>query len=237
MERLMRLLECPPDAREGQEGALSDETMRRLLRRLPPLEGERVILRLPRMADAGDLFAYASDEELSRHVLWETHRSPADSRDVLRGIIRRNRRGLPVTLAVTLRGDGRMIGTIGFQWIDAESRSCEIGYSVARRLWNRGIATDALKAMLPLCFDMLELNRVQARYDLDNPASGRVMEKAGFRYEGVARQSLMLKGRLADMACCAIVREDWRRANEEKQSAENAGAQAALGAAESAREQ
>ena len=189
--------------------APSSEGMREAFRRLEALEGELVRLRPPKMSDAGDLFSFARDEENSRHVLWEPHRSMADSREVLRGIIRRNRKGLPATLAVTLKGDDRLIGTIGFQWINLEIRSCEIGYSIARRLWNRGLATDALKAILPFAFETLGLNRIEARHDTGNPASGRVMEHAGFQLEGIARESLMLKGRLADMANYALIRDDW----------------------------
>ena len=190
------------------------EDMRRAFRHISALEGELVRLRPPRMSDAGDLFTYARDEENSRYVLWEPHQSVADSREVLRGIIRRNRRGLPATLAICLRGDDRMIGTIGFQWINIESRSCEIGYSIARRLWNRGLATDALKAILPFAFDTLGLNRVEARHDVLNPASGRVMERAGFKLEGISRESLMLKGRLADMANYALIKEEYMKVSE-----------------------
>ena len=108
----------------------------------------------------------------------------------------------------------RLIGTIGFQWINIESRSCEIGYSIARRLWNRGLATDALKAVLPFAFDTLGLNRVEARHDVLNPASGRVMERAGFKPVGVSRESLMLKGRLADMANYALIKEEYMKVSE-----------------------
>lgn len=216
----MRFLQSLLGEMPREDGRLTAADMRRAFQNLPALEGEQVRLRLPSLSDAGDLFAYARDEEMSRFVLWDTHRSLGDSREVLRGIVRRNRRGLPVTLAIALKSDDRMIGTIGFQWIDAECRSCEVGYSIARRLWNHGIATDALRAILPLAFDTLGLNRVEARHDVQNPASGRVMEKAGFHLEGVARESLMLKGRLADMASYAIFKEDWRRQTLQRKSRE-----------------
>ena len=203
------LSEWQADEAESPSPGLRAEDMREAFLRLEALEGELVRLRPPRMSDAGDLFTFARDEENSRHVLWEPHRSMSDSREVLRGIIRRNRKGLPATLAVTLKRDDRLVGTIGFQWINLESRSGEIGYSIARRLWNRGLATDALKAMLPFAFDTLGLNRVEAKHDTGNPASGRVMEHAGFKLEGIARESLMLKGRLVDMANYALIREDW----------------------------
>lgn len=194
----------------GQSGSLRLEELRGAFRHLSVLEGTLVRLRPPRLSDAGDLYAYARDEENSLYVLWEPHRSVSDSRDVLRGIIRRNRKGLPATMAVTLKNDDRLIGTIGFQWINAESRSCEVGYSIARRLWNRGLATDALKTLVPFAFNTLGLNRIEARHDARNPASGHVMERAGFKLEGISRESLMLKGHLADMAHYALIKEDFQ---------------------------
>ena len=193
---------------------LTADGMRDALLRLDTLEGDLVRLRLPRLSDAGDLYTFARDEENSRHVLWEPHRSVSDSREVLRYIIRRNRKGLPMTLAITLKRDDRLIGTIGFQWINFESRSGEIGYSIARRLWNRGLATDALKTILPFAFDTLGLNRIEAKHDTGNPASGRVMEHAGFKLEGIARKSLLLKGMLVDVVNYALIREEWSAATD-----------------------
>lgn len=212
MRLLHKLLDDLSPATPSPEQVLTAEGLRDAFLRLDALEGERVRLRLPRLSDAGDLYSFACDEMNSRYVLWDPHQSVADSREILRGMIRRNRKGLPVTLAITLKQDDRLIGTIGFQWVNIESRSCEIGYSVARRLWNRGLATDALKAVLPFAFETLGLNRVEARHDVQNPASGRVMLRAGFRLEGIARESLMLKGRLADMANYALIKDDWQKA-------------------------
>lgn len=197
--------------RDKNHEASQDERFRSIFRELPVLQGERIILRTPFMHDAGDFYSFARDEENCRYVLWDAHQSVSDSRNVLRGIIRRNKRGDPATFAIALKSDNRFIGTIGFQWIDIQSCSCELGYSIARRLWNRGLGTEALKTLLPFAFEKLDLNRIEAKHDVLNPASGKVLLHLGFRQEQIARSSLSLKGRMADMAHYVLLKEDWTK--------------------------
>lgn len=178
--------------------------------RLPTLETDRLILRPLRMRDAEDLYAYASDPAVSRHVLWDTHHSLSDSRQFLRAAIRQYRKGLPGTFAITLRDSGRMIGTIGFMWINVDSQSAEVGYSLSREYWNRGLMTEALRAVIAFGLDELSLNRIEAQHETDNPASGRVMIHAGMKKEGMLRQRLKNKGRFVDVALYAILRSDPR---------------------------
>ena len=184
------------------------QTFRAIFSHLPTLETERLILRPLRMRDAEDLFAYAKDPEVSRHVLWETHQSVWDSRMYLRGAIRQYRRGQPGSFAITLKQSGRMIGTIGFMWINVDYSSGEVGYSLSRDYWNRGIMTEALREVLRFGFEDLALNRIEAQHETSNPASGKVMEHAGMRFEGVLRQRIKNKGRFVDVALYAILRGD-----------------------------
>lgn len=177
---------------------------------LPTLETQRLILRPLRMRDAQDLYAYARDPEVSRHVLWEPHENPAQSRQFLRAAIWQYRRGLPGSFAITLRESGRMIGTIGFMWVNTDHKSAEVGYSLSRDYWNRGLMTEALRAVVDFGFDALRLNRIEAQHETNNPASGRVMAHAGMLYEGTLRQRLKNKGRFVDVALYAILRGDPR---------------------------
>ncbi len=178
--------------------------------RLPVLETPRLFLRPLRMSDARDLYAYAQDPEVSRHVLWEAHRSLSDSRQFLRAAIRQYRRGLPGSFAITLKDSGRMIGTVGFMWVNTDYWSAEVGYSLSRAYWNRGIMTEALRAVVAFGFDELRLNRIEAQHEVDNPASGRVMAHVGMQPEGVLRQRVRNKGRFADVKLYAILRSDPR---------------------------
>lgn len=182
---------------------------RRAFRHLPRLVGQKVALRAPRLSDARAFYAYASDKRMCRYVLWDAHSSLWDSRRALLSMIAAHKQGDPATFAIEHLQEGIMVGTIGFQWIDCQSGHCEVGYSIARRLWNQGLASEALKLLVNYAFTALPLQRVQARYDVDNPASGRVMLRAGMQEEGIAEQSQSIRGRMADMMCCAILRTQW----------------------------
>ena len=177
---------------------------------LPELKTERLILRPLRMSDAKDMYAYAQDPEVSRHVLWSAHTSIFQTRTFLRSAIRQYRRGEPGSFAIVLKQSGRMIGTVGFMWIDREYKSAEVGYSLGRAYWNQGIMTEALRAVVAYGFDQLGLNRVEAQHETDNPASGRVMAHVGMQYEGTLRQRVKNKGKFVDVALYAILRSDPR---------------------------
>ncbi len=198
-----------------------------IFRYLPTLETDRLILRPLRMSDARDLFAYASDPQVSRHVLWDTHANMRDSRQFLRAAIRQYRRGQPASFAIELKASGRMIGTIGFMWINVEYKSAEVGYSLSREYWNQGITTEALRQVVDFGFQTLRLNRIEAQHETDNPASGRVMVHAGMQYEGRLRQRLKNKGRYVDVDLYAILRGDprpWQQNHtEEKEAAPCSG--------------
>ena len=111
---------------------------------------------------------------------------------------------------IELAQERKVIGTIGFMWIQQENRSAEVGYSLSRPYWNRGLMTEALRALLGFGFEQLHLNRIEAQHESDNPASGRVMAHVGMRYEGRLRQRVYNKGRYADVDLYAILRNDPR---------------------------
>ena len=175
---------------------------------LPTLETEDLILRRPKRKDASDIFRYASDPEVARYVLWEPHRSLSETRGFVRDLCRRARAGWPTSWVVTLRETGRVIGTVGFVWYSADNRSAELGYSFAREYWNRGYATQALGAVASEVFRSLPVNRLEAQHDVRNPASGRVMEKCGFRKEGILRNRILNKGEFVDVALYSRLRSD-----------------------------
>ena len=94
-------------------------------------------------------------------------------------------------------------------WLNQENRSGEVGYSLSRAHWNRGYMTEALKAVIDFGFEVLLLNRIEAQHETANPASGRVMAKAGMQKEGVLRSRIFNKGKYVDVALYAILHDQW----------------------------
>lgn len=177
---------------------------------LPTIRTERLILRTARMTDAQDLYEYSADPEVARHVLWTAHTSINQTRNYIRYLIRQYRSGQPSSYVIVFRETGKVIGTIGFMWMKPEDRSAEVGYSLHRGYWNRGIMTEALEAVLALGFLKLNLNRIEAQHETANPASGKVMQHVHMLHEGTLRQRVYNKGRYVDVELYAILRRDYR---------------------------
>ncbi len=176
---------------------------------LPTLLTPRLILRPARMSDAEDLYEYSRDPQVARHVLWDAHTSIHQTRAYLRYLLRQYRNAAPSSFVIALRDSGKVIGTIGFMWVQQDNRSAEVGYSLSRQYWNRGYMSEALRAIVEFGFSKLLLNRIEAQHEIDNPASGRVMLHAGMRREGTLRQRLYNKGRYVDVELYAILRSDF----------------------------
>lgn len=181
----------------------------RIFRALPELETKRLVLRPVTLRDSRDLYRCYGDPEVSRFEPLSAHRSLAETRAYIRRLLRQYRLGLPGSLAVVLKGENRVIGTVSYSYIDCESHCAEIGYSLARDTWNNGYGTEALRELLRFSFAELHLNRVEAMYDPQNPASGRVMEKCGMQKEGLLRGRVYSKGQYRDVYLYAILRKDF----------------------------
>jgi ribosomal-protein-alanine N-acetyltransferase len=92
-------------------------------------------------------------------------------------------RGELVNFAIVLRNDDMLIGAIGLV-INQQHENAELGYWIGKPYWGNGYCTEAAKAVLHYGFTVLGLNRIYASHMSRNPASGRVMEKIGMKYEG-----------------------------------------------------
>lgn len=189
--------------------AVEPSTPQEFFSRLPELETERLILRKVTMRDAMDIHRYARDREVARHVLWDAHQSLMETRAYVRFLLYQYRYGDPGSWGVVLRETGRVVGTIGYMSYSADNSTVEVGYSLSREHWGKGLMTEALSAVIDETFKTLKLHRIEAMHFTDNPASGRVMEKCGMCHEGHLRERICCKGEFRDVEMWAILRKDW----------------------------
>jgi ribosomal-protein-alanine N-acetyltransferase len=182
-----------------------------LLADLPALETDRLLLRKIARDDAADIFEYAADSETPRYMPWEPHQSIQATHDYLDGALERYRLRLPGPWAIVHKRDAKMIGTISFGAWERGHHWAEIGYVLNRRYWGQGYMTEAVRAIVAFGFRELGLNRIQARCDVRNSGSARVMEKAGMTCEGVLRQQLFEKGGYRDMKIYSILKSEWEQ--------------------------
>ena len=115
--------------------------------------------------------------------------------------------GKHISLAITLRATGALIGTIGLG-LRQEDDCGELGYWIGVPYWNQGYCTEAAQALIRYAFDDLGMHRVFAEHMVRNPGSGRVMQKAGMTYEGTLRQHVRKWDKYEDLAVYGILRSD-----------------------------
>ncbi|MBK7538085.1 MAG: GNAT family N-acetyltransferase [Myxococcales bacterium] len=147
----------------------------------------RLHLRRPTSRDAEAIFAYASDHEVTRYMAWPRHLSLDDTRAFLAHADEEWRqRGAGVYLASS--ADGEIIGSTGLHLL-APHRALT-GYLLVPRVWGQGLATELAQAMVGLARAQ-GLVRLEADCVAEHAASARVLEKAGFAFEGRRRAFLL----------------------------------------------
>ena len=175
------------------------------------IETERLLLRPITMKDAPDIFAYASDPEVTKYVRFVTHKNIKDTHAFIRRVQTSYRKGITPLWGMQSKATGRLIGAIGFlQWPNLDQRA-ELGYVVNRNVWGQGYVTEAAKALCDFAFRNMNVNRIEAGTIVGHTASERVLEKCGFKFEGVLRQREFIKGRYPDVTMYALLREDRRK--------------------------
>jgi RimJ/RimL family protein N-acetyltransferase len=158
----------------------------------------RLIARRFGPRDLEAFVAMRNDPEVSRYQSWETY-TQAEARSFLAELACANPGDAEwFQFALEDRATGDFVGDCGLKVLEQDKRLAQIGYTIARPFWNRGYATEAVRALADYAFPAFGLHRITASADPRNPASCRVLEKAGFVKEAEFRQSEWFKGAWAD---------------------------------------
>jgi ribosomal-protein-alanine N-acetyltransferase len=165
----------------------------------PQLTTPRLLLRAFAEADVPSLVALAGDYEVARHTLNIPHPyTEDDARRWLYLTQQARAQNTAFPFALVLRATGEFIGGIGLI-VEPRFDRAEVGYWLGRPHWGRGLATEALSAVLRFGFEELRINKIYATHHAENPASGRVMLKNGMVKEGELAQHIKRDGRYHDL--------------------------------------
>ena len=154
--------------------------------RFPTLRGDHTILRELEPADAADVFAFRSDAEVQRYNS-EPMQDVVEAAALIDKLREECMGHRAFHWAITHRESPRVIGLAGLVSWEPYHRRAEIGYDLRRDRWGQGLATDAVRAMLKFAFTELDLNRAEAQTIADNHQSVKLLQRLGFRWEGVRR--------------------------------------------------
>jgi [ribosomal protein S5]-alanine N-acetyltransferase len=176
---------------------------------LPFLETERLILRRITLEDVEDMYSYGSNEEVSKYVTWNTHRTLSDTKEFVEFVLSQYEDKKVAPWGIEYKENGKFIGTIDFVWWQPKHKSAEIGYVISQNYWGKGITTEAAKEIIKFGFEEMDLVRIQARCFVENIGSERVMEKTGMSFEGVSRKGMFVKGKHQDLKMYSILKEEF----------------------------
>ena len=161
--------DVPRGRRPAMHGTLPLATPRLLLRRFSP-------------ADAPAMYTvWAGDAAVTRFLRWQPHKSAAETRSLLEAWAAQYACGGFYNWAVVRRADGVLMGAIGAVPAEDGAGLLEPGYALGRRYWGQGYATEALAAVVRYLFESEGQAALACCHAHENPASGRVMKKCGFR--------------------------------------------------------
>jgi RimJ/RimL family protein N-acetyltransferase len=179
-----------------------------------PIRTERLVLRLMTTADADDVHAYQSREDVCRYLLHEP-RSRAEVEEWVAKYAAATelaKDGDWIEPAIELAmpdGTRRVIGHMYLTIASVENRGAEIGWTLHPDFFGHGYAAEAAMAILELAFGELGLHRVRAELDPRNDASIALCRRLGMREEAHFVQDLFFKGEWADTGVYAILDHEW----------------------------
>lgn len=164
------------------------------------------ILRSWRKEDAPSLVKYADNPKIAGNMR-DGFPNPYTINDAEQFL--RMATGDKPALLLAIEIDDEAVGGIGVHPLtDVYKKTAEIGYWLAEPYWGKGIVTAAVKAVVPLAFERFDIVRLQAGVYSTNPASMRVLEKAGFEREAVHRKAIFKNGETLDEVVFVRFREE-----------------------------
>lgn len=175
------------------------------------LQTERLILRRFTVEDAPAVYAnWASDPEVTRYLTWPVHASAEVTGQLMALWTGEYEAPGTYNWALELKSTGELIGSLAVVRVNEAIGEAELGYCMGRRWWGRGLMPEAVREALRFLFDEVGFNRVCAGHDVENAKSGRVMQKAGMRFEGVHRQAGRNNRGIVDCAIFGMLKSDPR---------------------------
>ena len=172
----------------------------------PRLVTKRLVLDRLTMADVSQVARWLSSDAVCRGLLLLPHRSPEEYAEMIRRVVEQYDTAEDY-FQWAIRENGVCIGRMSLV-VNRRHQSGMMAYSLAESAWGKGYMTAALTRVIDFAFDELGLNRIEGDHFVENPASGRVMEKSGMKKEGYARQKYCKEGVFHDAVLYAVLKSD-----------------------------
>ena len=170
------------------------------------LETPRLLLRPFAPGDAAAMYRnWASDPDVTRFLTWQAYTAPEQAEETVARWLREAEDPTQYQWAMVLKELGEPIGSFSVVRRNDDAASMELGYCIGKTWWGRGLTAEAMRAVVAYLIGEVGANRVSACHDVENPNSGRVMQKAGMTKEGVLRAYMRSNHGIGDIAVWSIL--------------------------------
>ena len=176
----------------------------------PLLETPRMLLRELFEDDDDAVLRIRGDYEVTKYNTGSPISTRTEAQILIEGIASDFRQHLSVRWGLELKNSGEMIGICGYNYWDRLNMRASVGYDLARTYWGQGLMSEALRRIVQFGFEEMGLNRVEADCTSLNTASARVLEKVGFKHEGVQREQYFENGQFHDLMLFSLLKRDWK---------------------------
>jgi len=176
----------------------------------PTLETERLNLRQLTLEDTDFIFRHFSDPAVTRYLMDEPPATDhAQAREIIRFYLEpsgktHNRWGM------FRKSDRKPIGTCGYHKWNKRYFRAEIGFDLGPGFWGQGYMTEVLRVVITYGFERMKLNRIDALVYVENDRSIRLLQRLGFKQEGLLRDYFYLDGRFYDHYLFALLQREWK---------------------------
>ena len=168
-------------------------------------------------ADAPALFAIHGDRAAMRYFGADALTKPEQAGELIGKFAAWRKAPNPgVRWAIERKSDGALLGTCGvFAW-NRDWHKCATGYELAASAWGQGFMREALASAFAWAFATMDLNRIEAQVHPDNAPSLKLLERLGFRAEGLLREVGRWNGQFHDLVQLGLLRRDWAASLDER---------------------
>jgi len=173
-------------------------------------------LRVLEQSDVDDLYALieANRGHLAKGLPWAADQTRAGTLRFVRATRAQNEKNNGFHAVILYRE--RLVGVVGFHGVDWQHRLTSLGYWLAEEAQGRGTMSEAARAMVDHALGVWRLNRVEIRASVENERSRSLIERLGFRFEGMARQAFRLADGYHDDAVYSMLAAEWPAARAQR---------------------
>jgi len=171
----------------------------------PVIETERLILRRITNDDVNEVFELRSNPETMKYIPRPLVKTTEDALEHVAMIEEKITSNIGVNWGITLKGDFKVLGIIGYYRMQPENYRAEIGYMLLPDFHGKGIISEAVKRLIAYGFDDLKLHSIEAVIDPENFASEKVLQKCGFVKEAHLKESEFYEGKFLDKVIYSLL--------------------------------